>query len=281
VVSTDGVLPACESYDCVTISRSIWPANRAMGVLAAAQLIAVALRRSLAAPPVPPSRFPTSYPNCTASARRVDTAVRRLSTRAYASSPSTSRLRGRRQAALRGGLVSERYAAVGEFIDAHPDAAIDLRAAHHPPRRAISRRIGWCRDRREVDRCAPSRWRLSTASTRFGGPTAPTHPRIDEVAATRRRPLRMGTYTTFCTCSIFVRGGTSSTDRAGAVGITVLARAFEDAVALDIAALTSGTKRPWTFGRWRCEAVELVVFAHTFGRTACFSADRSGRPLGR
>ena len=36
VVSTDGVVPACESYDCVTIfARDLELANRAMGVMAA------------------------------------------------------------------------------------------------------------------------------------------------------------------------------------------------------------------------------------------------------
>ncbi|MDT5107883.1 MAG: allophanate hydrolase, partial [Mycobacterium sp.] len=36
VISTDGVVPACESYDCVTIlARDLVVANRAMGVMAA------------------------------------------------------------------------------------------------------------------------------------------------------------------------------------------------------------------------------------------------------
>ena len=44
-------------------------------------------------------------------------------------------------------------------------------------------------------------------------------------------------------------------------GITVLARAFEDAVALDVAALVSGHQAPvdiWPLGR--ADSAELVVF---------------------
>ena len=100
-------------------------------------------------------------------------------------------------------------------------------------------------------------------------PTAPMHPRIDEVAAD---PVgvnsRMGTYSNFCNlfdlCAVAVPAGTAGRAQ---FGITVLARAFEDAVAMDIAALASGDEAPvdvWPLAA--AESVELVVFgAHLRG----------------
>jgi len=100
-------------------------------------------------------------------------------------------------------------------------------------------------------------------------PTAPMHPRIDEVAAD---PVgtnsRMGTYTNFCNlfdlCAVAVPAGTAGQAQ---FGITVLARAFEDAVAFDIAALVSEEQAPvdvWPIAV--ANSVELVVFgAHLLG----------------
>ncbi len=100
-------------------------------------------------------------------------------------------------------------------------------------------------------------------------PTAPMHPRIDEVAAD---PVgvnsRLGTYTNFCNlfdlCAVAVPAGTAGQAQ---FGITVLARAFEDAVAVDIAALASGAQAPvdvWPLAV--ADSVELVVFgAHLRG----------------
>jgi allophanate hydrolase len=100
-------------------------------------------------------------------------------------------------------------------------------------------------------------------------PTAPMHPRIEEVAAD---PVgvnsRMGTYTNFCNlfdlCGLAVPAGTAGEAQ---FGITVLARAFEDAVALDIAALVSDDQAPaavWPLAA--ADSVELVVFgAHLRG----------------
>ncbi len=100
-------------------------------------------------------------------------------------------------------------------------------------------------------------------------PTAPMHPRIDEVAAD---PVgvnsRMGIYTNFCNlfdlCAVAVPAGTAGQAQ---FGITVLARAFEDAVAMDIAALASEDEAPvYVWPLAVAESVELVVFgAHLRG----------------
>ena len=100
-------------------------------------------------------------------------------------------------------------------------------------------------------------------------PTAPMHPRIDEVAAD---PVgvnsRMGTYTNFCNlfdmCAVSVPAGMAGRAQ---FGITVVARAFEDAVALDVASLASGDQAQLDI--WPLTAagsIELVVFgAHLRG----------------
>ena len=142
-----------------------------------------------------------------------------------------------------GALVSERYAAVGEFIDAHPDAALDptvrriITAARDIPAHRL------VHDRREVDRLRAVAMGALDGVDALVVPTAPMHPRIDEVAAD---PVgvnsRMGTYTNFCNlfdlCAVAVPAGTAGQAQ---FGITVLARAFEDAVAVDIAALQRET----------------------------------------
>src|SRR6202171_1784359 len=273
VISTDGVVPACESYDCVTIfAQHLDLANRAMAVMAAGagdRQWPCDVR--LAAPPSPVVAVPDELPGLDSKWRAAfDTAVGRLAdagvrivTVDFAPFLAAGKL------LYDGGLVSERYAAVGEFIDAHPDAAIDptvrriITAARDIPAHRL------VRHRREVDQLR------TVAMTALDGvdalvvPTSPTHPRIDEVAAD---PVGvnspMGTYTTFCNlfdlCAVAVPAGTAGQAQ---FGITVLARAFEDAVAVDIAALASGDQAPvdvWPLAV--AESVELVVFgAHLRG----------------
>src|SRR5882757_700126 len=273
VVSTDGVVPACESYDCVTIfARDLEVANRAMGVMAAG-----APQRpwpadvKLAAPPNPVVAVPSELPGLDgvwrtafdASVRALTDAGARIVTVDFAPFLAAAKL------LYDGALVSERYAAVGEFIDANPDAALDptVRRIISAARDIPAHRL--VRDRREVDRLRTIALAALDGVDALVVPTAPTHPRIDEVAAD---PVggnsRMGTYTNFCNlfdlCAVAVPAGTAGQSQ---FGITVLARAFEDAVAGDIAALASGDEAPldvWPLAA--AESVELVVFgAHLRG----------------
>jgi allophanate hydrolase len=273
VISTDGVVPACESYDCVTIlAQNVDLANRAMAVMAAGagdRQWPCDVR--LAAPPSPVVAVPNELPELDSEWRAAfDTAVGRLADAGVSIvTVDIAPFLAAAKLLYEGGLVSERYAAVGEFIDAHPDAAIDptvrriITAARDIPAHRL------VRDRREVDRLR------TVAMTALDGvdalvvPTAPAHPRIDEVAAD---PVgvnsRMGTYSNFCNlfdlCAVAVPAGTAGQAQ---FGITVLARAFEDAVAMDIAALASGEEAPvdvWPLAV--AESVELVVFgAHLRG----------------
>jgi allophanate hydrolase len=272
VISTEGVVPACESYDCVTIfAADLELANRAMAAMAAAGDRPWPADVRLAAPPEPVVAVPSSLPELDAQFRAAfDTAV------------DTLREAGVRIVTIdiepflvaakllyNGGLVSERYAAVGEFIDTHPQAALDptvagivTAARGVPAHRLIA-------DRREVVRLRAIAMAQLDGVDALLVPTAPFHPRIDEVNAD---PVgvnsRMGTYTNFCNlfdlCGVAVPTGTAGDAQ---FGVTVLARAFEDAVALDISAIAAKTSAPqhiWPLSA--ADSVELVVFgAHLRG----------------
>lgn len=273
VISTDGVVPACESYDCVTIfAPNLELASRAMGVMAAG-----AGDRSwpsdvrLAAPPRPVVAVPSELPELDREWRAAfDVAVGRLTDAGVnIVTVDIAPFLAAAKLLYDGGLVSERYAAVGEFIDAHLDAAVDptvgriIGAARDIPAHRL------VRDRREVDRLRAVAMAGLDGVDALVVPTAPMHPRIDEVAAD---PVgvnsRMGTYTNFCNlfdmCAVAVPAGMAGQAQ---FGITVLARAFEDAVAFDIAALVSEDEalvEVWPLAA--ADSVELVVFgAHLRG----------------
>jgi allophanate hydrolase len=273
VISTDGVVPACESYDCVTIfAGDVELANRAMAVMASGagdRLWPNDVR--LASPPNPVVAVPNELPGLDREWRAAfDDAVGRLTAAgARVVTVDIAPFLAAAKLLYDGALVSERYAAVGEFIDAHPDAALDptVRRIISAARDIPAHRL--VRDRREVERLRAVAMAALDGVDALVVPTAPMHPRIEEVAAD---PVdvnsRMGTYTNFCNlfdlCGVAVPAGTAGEAQ---FGITVLARAFEDAVALDIAALVSDDQAPaavWPLAA--ADSVELVVFgAHLRG----------------
>jgi allophanate hydrolase len=272
VVSTDGVVPACESYDCVTIfAADLALANRAMSVMAAAVDRPWPADVRLAAPPNPVVAVPSDLPELDAEWRAAfDAAVGKLSDAgARIVTVDIAPFLAAAKLLYDGALVSERYSAVGEFIDTHPEAALDptVRRIITSARDIPAHRL--VRDRREVDRLRTVAMAALEGVDALMVPTAPMHPRIDEVAAD---PVgvnsSMGTYTNFCNlfdmCAVAVPAGTAGQAQ---FGVTVLARAFEDAVALDIAALASEDQAPvdvWPLSV--AASVELVVFgAHLRG----------------
>jgi allophanate hydrolase len=272
-ISTDGVVPACESYDCVTILASnLELANRAMGVMAAgARDRQWPANVRLAAPPTPVIAVPTDLPELDPVWREAfDAAISRLTDAgARVVTVDMKPFLAAAKLLYDGALVSERYAAVGEFIDARPDAALDPTVRHIITAARDIPAYGLVRDRREVDRLRAVAMAALDGVDALIVPTAPMHPSIDDVAAD---PVgvnaRMGTYTNFCNlfdlCAVAVPTGMAGQAQ---FGITVLARAYEDAVAIDIAALTTEEQAPkevWPLAV--AESVELVVFgAHLRG----------------
>ncbi|MHA3020504.1 allophanate hydrolase [Mycobacterium sp. BMJ-28] len=272
VISTAGVVPACESYDCVTIfARDLEQADTAMAVMSAAGDRAWPADTRLAAPPNPVVAVPSSLPALDDTWRA-----------AFAAAVATLEQAGAHivkvdidpfLAAARllydGALVSERYAAVGEFIDTHPDAQLDPTVARIvtgardiPAHRLVA-------DRREVARLRAIAMAALEGTDALLVPTAPRHPSLAEVAAD---PVgvnsAMGTYTNFCNlfdlCGVAVPTGTAGDAQ---FGVTVLARAFDDAVAVDIAAMAAGITVPQHVWPLSVAAnTELVVFgAHLRG----------------
>lgn len=273
VVSTEGVVPACRSYDCVTIfARDLATADRAMGVMAAG-----APNRPwpsdirLAAPVRPVVAVFAALPELDVEWReafeRTAAALREQGATIVEVDPTPFLAAAR--LLYNGALVAERYSAVGEFVDAHP-GAIDptvgsiIRAARDLPAHQL------VSDLAELERLRETAMASMADADVLLVPTAPFHPTIAEVAAD---PVgvnsRLGTYTNFCNlfdlCAVAVPAGMAGQAR---FGVTVIARPFEDAVALDVAAMVTNQEPLQSAWPLRCAPVnDLVVFgAHLRGQ---------------
>ena len=240
VVSTAGVVPACRSWDAVTIfARHLATAELAMGVMAGNARTWPADVR-LAAPARPRVAYPASLPALPeAWAAEFHRNIQRLPGLGVDAEPiEFDAFLDAARLLYDGALVAERYAAVGGFLDQGGDGAgVDPTVA------GIIRAAGKLPAHRYVEDTARLEELKHTAMERLDGfdallvPTAPFHPTLAEVAAD---PVgvnsRMGTYTNFCNlfdlCAVAVPAG--EVDGAQ-FGLTVVAGTFDDAVAADIA----------------------------------------------
>ncbi|TQJ39253.1 allophanate hydrolase [Arthrobacter sp. SLBN-112] len=244
VVSTAGVVPACRSWDAVTIfARHLSTAELAMGVMAGNSREWPADIR-LAAPERPRVAYPASLPALPdAWAAEFHRNVDRLQSLGveieaieFDAFLEAARL------LYDGGLVAERHAAVGSFLEKY-DAGTAAQAGIDPTVERIIRAAGTVPAHRYVADTAKLEALKSKAMAQLEGfdalliPTAPFHPTLAEVAAD---PVGvnslMGTYTNFCNlfdlCAVAVPAG--EVDGAQ-FGLTVVGRTFDDAVAADIA----------------------------------------------
>lgn len=244
LVSTEGVVPACASYDCVTIfAADLATAQSAMAVMSAG-----APQRQwpadvpFAAPVTPRIAIPETLTGLDdAWQAAFAEAVRKAKAAGFDIVPiSMDDFFAAAGLLYNGALVAERWDAVGEFVSAAgPDAKLDPTVAAIVTAAGAHSAADLLRDRRRVEELR------RTALTELAGchalmvPTAPEHPRIDEVAAD---PVavnsRMGRYTNFCNLfdmsAIAVPAGTVSDG--AQFGITLLAPGFHDAVVADLAA---------------------------------------------
>jgi allophanate hydrolase len=168
-----------------------------------------------------------------------------------------------------GALVAERHAAVGAFVDAHPDAV-------DPTVGAIIRAAGgfsvteYLADTARVEALRVEAMALLGDADALLLPTTTAQPTIAEVAAD---PVgvnsRLGIYTNFCNlfdlCAVAVPAGEAD---GGQFGVSVLARPFADRVAVDVAALLTGTSPAPPSGPALGPAATelLVVGAHRRGQ---------------
>ena len=246
VVSTAGVVPACRSWDAVTIfARHLATAELAMGVMAGNARDWPSDVR-LAAPARPRVAYPASLPALSeAWAAEFHRNIQRLQDLGVDAEPiEFDAFLDAARLLYDGALVAERYAAVGNFL-----AEFDGGAGVDPTVAGIIRAAGKLPAHRYVADTARLEELKHTAMERLGGfdallvPTAPFHPTLADVAAD---PVgvnsRMGTYTNFCNlfdlCAVAVPAG--QVDGAQ-FGLTVVARTFDDAVAADIARLLEVT----------------------------------------
>jgi allophanate hydrolase len=250
VVSTAGVVPACRSWDAVTIfARHLSTAELAMGVMAGGSRPWPADIR-LAAPEKPRVAYPATLPAlpeawAAAFHRNVDRLkalgvdVQAIEFDAFL---DAARL------LYDGALVAERYAAVGDFLEKDDGGAVS-QAGIDPTVERIIRAAGTVPAHRYVADTAKLEGLKQKAMAELEGfdalliPTAPFHPTLAEVAAD---PVGvnslLGTYTNFCNlfdlCAVAVPAG--EVDGAQ-FGLTVVGRTFDDAVAADIARLLEST----------------------------------------
>lgn len=297
VVPTDGVVPACRSYDCVTVfARDIDTADTAMGVIAGGAR-PFPHDAPLAAPPATRVAVPRALPGLTPEwAQRFRAAADRL----FASDIEIVEIDldpflEAARLLYDGGLVAERHEAVGAFVDAHrgaedldPTVAGIIGAAGAvPATRLLADRV------RLAELTAAAMAELGDCHALLI-PTTTGHPTIAEVNAD---PIgansRMGTYTNFCNlmdlCAVAVPSGTDT--QGTQFGVSVLARAGADALALDLArrvasstddvALPGAASAPTPTTPWPARAgldttALLVVGAHLRGQPLAWQLDDRG-----
>ncbi len=281
VVSTDGVVPACASYDCVTIfARDLTTADAAMAAMARAEGHRPFPRDvALAASTAPVLAVPSTLVALGASwraafARAVDTAtaagwsIREIDMTDFLAAA---------ELLYNGALVAERYDAVGEFVDADGDG-LDPTVASIISAASVWSATDLLRDRRRVDELRSAAIALLEGADALMVPTAPAHPTLAQVAAD---PVgvnsRMGTYTNFCNlfdmCALAIPAGV--VDEAGGsdpgevaqFGVTLLSTAHRDAVLVDLARRLGDADPGPTWVESVAGAVDLAVFgAHLRGQ---------------
>ena len=253
VVSTAGVVPACRSWDAVTIfARTLATAERAMGVMAGNSRQWPPDVR-LAAPENPRVAYPATLPALRPEwAAEFGRQIDRLKASGVDAGPiEFDEFLQAARLLYDGGLVAERHAAVGSFLEEY-DGGADSQAGMDPTVEGIIKAAGTVPAHRYVADTARLQELKRAAMARLEGfdallvPTAPFHPTLAEVAAD---PVgvnsRMGTYTNFCNlfdlCAVAVPAG----EVEGAqFGLTVVGRTFDDAVAADIARRIEATPAP-------------------------------------
>ncbi len=271
LVPVDGVVPACASYDCLTVfAPDLALAAKAMGVMTGPSAADPASRSwpadtVLAAPPAPRVAIPRP-----ADLAPLDPDFRPLweaaVDRCEATGAETIELdvQPLLQAALllyEGALVAERFAAFGAHLDADdtdPTVAAIVRGAL---------KFSGADLVADQQRLRSAQQHAASLLDGFDAlllPTAPLHPTLAEVAAD---PIgvnaRMGTYTNFVNlldmAAVAIPAGTAGTK---GFGVSLIVPAFHDQVAIDLAARILDTQTPL----YAPAATELVVFgAHMTG----------------
>jgi allophanate hydrolase len=289
LVPVDGVVPACPSYDCLTVfAPDLAAATAAISVMAAPH-------HPLGAETVPPWPYddhPASRPwpadtvlaapadacvavPTAANLARLDPEFRPLWEDALARFAAAGAelvpidVQPLLDAALllyEGALVAERYAAFGAHIDARP-ADADPTVAEIVRGAGKFTAADLVIDQQRLRESRAGAERLLHGFDALLLPTAPLHPTLTEVAAD---PIgvnaAMGTYTNFVNlldmAAVAIPAGRAGTK---GFGVSVIVPAFHDQVAIDLAA--------------RAEGVPSALFAPAETELVVFGAHLRGFPL--
>jgi allophanate hydrolase len=303
IVSTAGVVPACRSFDCVTVlARDVVHAEAALAQLTG-PLGAAPDRRCFPSDMAlaPPARPVVAVPDEAALGELAPgwlaafrSACAELESSGCALVPidmGPFLLAG--QLLYGGAFVAERYAAVGDFVDAHRNEVDPTVGAIISAAGGISASAMVADQSALAGLAAAARaeWRRAGADALLL-PTTTAHPTIEEVAADPVGVnVKLGRFTTFLNmldmCAVAVPAGT-----VGGLpfGVSCIGPAFSDLVQLDLARrLESGQPREpartWQSarrGRLAPPAVPVaVVGAHLTGQPLNFQlTDRGARLLG-
>lgn len=274
LVPTRGVVPASRPHDCVSVlAPTLARATAALGHMVGPDADDPLSRTwpadtRLAAPPAPRVAVPSAagLAPLPAGARALfdDVVARLASAGAQVASIDIDPFLAAARLLYGTALVAERHAAVGAFVDAHPG---DVDPVVGP---IIAAGGGYSATELAAAQAELDGLRVATAAALAGHdalvlPTAPVHPTLDEVAADPVGVNRfVGTYTNFL--NLLDMAGVAlpvgPVPGEGSFGVTVAVRAFDDQVAVDIAALLGGEPA----GPPLVAGLDLVVFgAHMRG----------------
>ncbi|MFJ4674302.1 allophanate hydrolase [Kitasatospora sp. NPDC088783] len=277
LVPTTGVVPAARPYDAVTVfARTLAEALPALAVLTGPDPADPRSRAwpdavRLAAPERPRVALPREQdlaPLSEQARAAFHAAAARLrETGAETAAVDVSPLLAAARLLYDGALVAERYAAVGEFLARDPEgadptvAAIVLAAADLPAHALAA-------DQERLDRHRADAARLLAGFDALLLPTTTEHPTL---AAVRADPVgvnsRLGTYTNFVNLLDLAAVAVPAGEADGSpFGVSVLTRAFDDQVGLDLAARLTGEDLPTPLPD---TGIDLVVLG----------AHRRGQPL--
>ncbi|WHU48215.1 allophanate hydrolase [Gordonia sp. L191] len=281
VVSTTGVVPACADHDVVTIfAADLDTADRAMAAMAdACGPRPFGGHVAFAAPETPVLAVPEQLPELDAAWRAAfGEAVARAEDAGFrVKTIDVSAFLAAATLLYDDALVAQRYDAVGEFLSGLADpvaAGVDPTVAAIITGADRFSAVDLLRARRrlaDLRERAMHEWGDADA---LMVPTAPRHPRIDEVTAD---PIgvnsAMGTYTNFCNlldlCAVAVPAGTVDEPDCSTAqfGITLLGKAHHDAAIMDLARRFRGDRLPRAaWPESHAGGVELAVFgAHMRG----------------
>ncbi|WP_370948265.1 allophanate hydrolase [Amycolatopsis sp. cg5] len=275
LVPKTGVVPAARSYDCVTIfARKLTTAQLALAEMTGPDADDPQSREwpdsvRLSAGEHPRVAIPDDKnlePLSPSAHRAFAAAVASLrASGAVLTTVDISPLLDAAKLLYDGALVAERYAAVGEFLREHPEDA-DPTVAKIILAAGKLKAHDLAADQERLAQAKATAAKLLAGQDALVLPTVPEHPTLAQV---EKDPVgvnkRLGTYTNFVNlldmAGVAVPAGTAD---GGSFGLTVLTRAFDDQIALDLAALFTGELAETPYPD---KGIDLVVFgAHLRGQ---------------